>query len=99
YSGGHALVMGALDKRLRAVVAQVPMVDGGGFYRAALAGAGKERFLARLAEDRDARYRGEPAQTVRSAAEGSTTAAWAEAVDVEKVWPNRLTLRSLEVVA
>ncbi|MPY92162.1 MAG: alpha/beta fold hydrolase [Acidimicrobiia bacterium] len=98
YSGGHALMMGALDGRLRAVVAQVPMVDGGGFFRASLA-AGGERFLARLAEDRDARYRGEAPQTVRSAADGSTTAAWAEAVDVEHVWPNRMTLRSLEVVA
>lgn len=99
YSGGHALMMGALDRRLSAVVAQVPLVDGGAFFRAALAGGGGERFLARLAADRDARFQGEPAQTVRSAADGSTTAAWAEAVDTEGVWPNRMTLRSLEVVA
>ncbi len=98
YSGGHALMMGATDRRLKAVVAQVPLVDGGAFFRASLKGGGGQRFLDRLAADRDARFRGEPAQTVRSAAEGSTTVAWADAVDVEHVWPNRLTLRSLEAV-
>jgi uncharacterized protein len=28
YSGGHVLVLGAIDKRLRCVVAQVPLVSG-----------------------------------------------------------------------
>jgi dipeptidyl aminopeptidase/acylaminoacyl peptidase len=27
YSGGHALMLGALDRRIRAVVAQVPLID------------------------------------------------------------------------
>ncbi len=99
YSGGHALMMGATDRRLRAVVAQVPLVDGDAFFRATLKGGGREAMLARFADDRDARLRGEPAKTVRSAAEGSTTAAWAAATDVEEVWPNRMTLRSLEAVA
>ena len=99
YSGGHALMIGALDKRLRAVVAQVPLVDGAAFFRASLEAGGGQRFLDRLAADRDARYRGEQPQTVRSAANGTTTAAWAAATDVEGVWPNRMTLRSLEAVA
>jgi uncharacterized protein len=99
YSGGHALMMGALDRRLRAVVAQVPLVDGDAFFGASLKGGGGERFLSRLAADRDGRWRGEPAKTVQSAVDGSTTAEWAAATDVEGVWPNRLTLRSLELVA
>lgn len=98
YSGGHALMMGALDKRVSAVVAQVPLVNGEAFFGASLR-AGGEALADRLVADRDARYRGEPPQTVRSAVEGSTTAAWAEATDVEGVWPNRMTLRSLELVA
>lgn len=97
YSGGHALMMGALDRRLQAVVAQVPLVDGLGFFRNALHGGG-EKLLARLDTDRDARFGGEPPQTVRSAIEGSTTAEWAAQVDTEGVWPNRMTLRSLELV-
>lgn len=98
YSGGHALMMGALDRRLRAVVSQVPLVDGLGFFRNAVQGGG-EKILARLNEDRDARFRGEPPQTVRSAPPGSTTAEWAALVDPQGVWPNRMTLRSLELVA
>lgn len=99
YSGGHALMMGATDKRVRAVVAQVPLVDGDAFFRATLKGGGRDEMLGRFAADRDARMRGEPPKTIRSAVEGSTTAAWAAATDVEGVWPNRMTLRSLEAVA
>jgi dienelactone hydrolase len=99
YSGGHALMMGAYDKRLRAVVAQVPMVDGWSFYESTAKAMGREVFLDRLAADRDARFRGEEPRTVRAAVAGSTTEAWADEVDVEGVWPNRMTLRSLEVVA
>jgi fermentation-respiration switch protein FrsA (DUF1100 family) len=98
YSGGHALMMGALDRRLRAVVSQVPLVDGLGFFRNAVQGGG-EKILARLNEDRDARFRGEAPQTVRSAPAGSTTAEWAALVDPQGTWPNRMTLRSLELVA
>ena len=99
YSGGHALMMGALDKRVSAVVAQVPLVDGDAFFGASLKGGGGQRFLDRLAADRDARQRGEEPKTVRSAIDGSTTAQWAAATDVEHVWPNELTIRSLEAVA
>lgn len=99
YSGGHALMMGALDRRVSAVVAQVPLVDGDAFFGASLKGGGGDRFLERLTADRDARHRGEEVKTVKSAADGSTTAQWAAATDVEGVWPNRLTLRSLEAVA
>ncbi len=98
YSGGHALMMGALDRRVSAVVAQVPLVDGDAFFGASLK-AGGQKFLDRLTEDRDARLQGAEPQTVKSAAEGSTTADWAAATDVEGVWPNRMTLRSLEAVA
>jgi acetyl esterase/lipase len=99
YSGGHALMMGALDRRISAVVAQVPLVDGDGFFGASLKGGGGEKFLERLALDRDGRQAGEPAKTIRAAPGGSTTADWAAATDAEGVWPNRMTLRSLEAVA
>lgn len=97
YAGGHAIVVGALDRRVKAVVSQVPLVDGLGAYRATVAGGG-EPLLARFAADRDARARGEEPATVRAAAPGTTTEAWATAVDTEHVWPNRLTLRSLELI-
>jgi fermentation-respiration switch protein FrsA (DUF1100 family) len=60
YSGGHAIVLGAIDRRVRCVVAQVPTISGSANAqrrtRPDLAAAGRARFDA----DRAARYRGEP---------------------------------------
>ena len=60
YSGGHALVMGATDRRIRAVVSQGATISGigprsGGFR--ATAGA---RWRQRFAKDRDAVFKGAP---------------------------------------
>ena len=59
YSGGHALFMGAMDPRVKAVVAQVPAID---VARALIALAGKEGFagyLGLLAQDHAARNAGQ----------------------------------------
>jgi hypothetical protein len=34
YAGGHAIVLGATDRRLRGVVAQVPTISGAAYERA-----------------------------------------------------------------
>src|ERR1700738_3957056 len=60
YAGGHAIVLGATDRRLRAVVAQVPTISGfeQGLRRVAPEGiAGLERVFA---EDDRGGLRGEP---------------------------------------
>ena len=58
--GGHVLVLGAIDKRVRCVVAQVPLVSGFRNIQRLV----RQDFLApnRAAfdQDRAARYRGEP---------------------------------------
>src|SRR5215218_442190 len=60
YSGGHVLVLGAIDKRIRCVAAQVPLVSG----MANIQRLVRQDFLAPnralLEQDRAARYRGEP---------------------------------------
>jgi uncharacterized protein len=67
YSGGHAVVLGATDRRIRAVVAQVPTIDG---YASGLrrvppeAVAGLERAFD---EDQRAQFRGEPPRTQKFA--------------------------------
>jgi len=96
FAGGHALVMGALDRRVSVVVAQVPFVDG--------ANLGDDdgddaALVAALDADRDARFLGQPPRTTRLASDDSPTADWARQVDVDGVWPNRTTLRSLELMA
>jgi cephalosporin-C deacetylase-like acetyl esterase len=60
YSGGHALVLGAIDKRIKCVVCQVPLVSGFSNIQRLV----RQDFLAAnraaFEQDRAARYRGEP---------------------------------------
>src|SRR6202171_853679 len=59
YSGGHALVVGAIDRRVKCVVSQVPLISG---YRN-VQRLVRPDFLgplrAQLDADREARFRGE----------------------------------------
>jgi fermentation-respiration switch protein FrsA (DUF1100 family) len=60
YSGGHVLAVGAIDRRVRCVVSQVPLISGWHLarrlIRADMIAPTQEMFDA----DREARYRGEP---------------------------------------
>lgn len=107
FSGGHALVLGAIDRRVRCVVAQVPTISGSANAqrrtRPDLVPAG----LARFDKDRAARFRGEaPAMATVYAEDPATPCAlpgaeaWAHYQRALEVVPNRLnevTLRSLEM--
>lgn len=60
YSGGHALFLGALDPRVKAVIAQVPAID---IARSLIAIAGRDGFngyLHLLAQDHAVRNSGAP---------------------------------------
>jgi fermentation-respiration switch protein FrsA (DUF1100 family) len=98
YSGGHAITVAALDRRVRCVVSQVPLVSGERTFASWVPADRRARFMERLAIDRDARARGEPAVITRPAPSGSETEEWARAVDRAGVYPNALTLRSLELM-
>ena len=98
YAGGHVLTVGALDKRVRCLVSQVPLVSGQRTFDAWVPADRRERFLERLAADRDARARGEPPGTTPAAIPGSETEEWANAVDRDGVYDNYVTLRSLELL-
>lgn len=60
YSGGHALVLGATDSRVRCVVAQIPTISGARNTLRRFPGDGLAELHGRLAADRSARMRGEP---------------------------------------
>ncbi|OYR08657.1 BAAT / Acyl-CoA thioester hydrolase C terminal family protein [Brucella grignonensis] len=107
YSGGHALYVAAIDRRVKCVVAQVPTISG---FRAARRRASGDKATAmRLAfeADREARFAGAaPAtiQTVDPDPNASVAYPGPESHDymmseAERCpsWVNKITLRSLEL--
>jgi hypothetical protein len=103
YAGGHAIVLGATDRRLRCVVAQVPTISG---YEQGLRRVSPDALPAleqALSEDERAQLRGEPVrrQAVVSA-DPSIPAAYRskDALDFylqtipAGLWENEVTLRS-----
>lgn len=64
YTGGHVLVLGATDRRIRCVVAQVPTISGARNTLRRFPGDGLAVIRARFAADRADRMRGEPPATV-----------------------------------
>ncbi|SFA97329.1 alpha/beta hydrolase [Azotobacter beijerinckii] len=104
YSGGHALVLGAVDRRVRCVVAQVPTIDG---HQVFLRRAGERIQALREAfqQDRLARYQGEAPRYRRVIAQdgevgiypgADAEAFYASAWSLARSWENRVTLRSSE---
>lgn len=64
FGGGMVLGAGARDRRARAVIAQVPIVDGRSWMRALRNAEQWENLLDALDEDRLRRFRGEPSQRI-----------------------------------
>jgi uncharacterized protein len=103
YAGGHAIVLGATDRRLRAVVAQVPTISG---YQQSLRRVPPDQVPALEAafiDDERRRYRGEPpASHAVVSADPAVPAAYRSPDAVafynqpvpEGVWENTVTLRS-----
>ena len=109
YSGGHVLVVGAIDRRVRAVVAQVPLISGslnvGELVRADFRAGFREMFDA----DRAARFQGDPPAMVPVVAEDPlapsalpTPDSWTWFTETGKTrapsWRNEVTLRTVEML-
>jgi len=108
YSGGHVLVVAAIDRRVKAVVSQVPLVSGHDNLRALV----RADFIAGLREqfdaDRLARFGGEPPVMVPVVDEDPlapsalpTPDSWQWFTETGKnlapAWRNEVTLRSVEM--
>lgn len=103
YAGGHAIVLGATDRRVRAVVAQVPTISG---YQQSLRRVAPEHVAALEAgftDDERRRFRGEPPATqavvspdpqTRAAYRSSDAIAFYTQPLPEGAWQNVVTLRS-----
>ncbi len=109
YSGGHVLVLGAIDKRIGCVVAQVPLVSGfrniQRLVRQDFLGANRALFD----QDRAARYRGEPPGMIpvvdpdpMAVSSLPTPDSWEWFSETGKTrapsWKNEVTLRTVEML-
>jgi fermentation-respiration switch protein FrsA (DUF1100 family) len=104
YAGGHALVLGATDRRIACVVAQVPSTSGYHQGLRRIAPEGVAALEAALTDDERAQARGEPPrrQAVVSA-DGAVPAAYRATDAIEFYlqplgdsarWENSVTMRS-----
>jgi uncharacterized protein len=108
YSGGHVLVVGAIDRRVRCVVSQVPLISGWNLVRrlvrADMIAAVQEQFVT----DREARFAGQPAAmmavvsddpAVPAALPTADSYAWFTETGRTRApaWRNQTTLRTVEM--
>jgi uncharacterized protein len=103
YAGGHAIVLGATDRRLRAVVAQVPTVSG---YQQSLRRVPPDQvpaLEAAFTDDERRQYRGRPPATqavvsddpgVPAAYRSPDAVAFYNQPVAPGTWENVVTLRS-----
>ena len=108
YSGGHVLVVAAIDRRVKAVVSQVPLVSGHDNLRALVRADFIAGFREQFDADRLARFRGEPPAMVPvvdkdplapSALPTADSWEWFTETGNTRApaWRNEVTLRSVEM--
>ncbi|GAA4821262.1 alpha/beta hydrolase [Actinomycetospora corticicola] len=109
YSGGHVLVVGAIDRRVKAVVSQVSLISGYDNYRALVRADFIDGYQTLFDTDRANRFEGkEPATVPVVAANPMDPAAlpsadsWTWFTETSKNrapnWKNEVTVRSLEMM-
>jgi uncharacterized protein len=103
YAGGHAIVLGATDRRLRAVVAQVPTISGFEQGLRRIPAEGIASLGEAFAEDDRGQLRGEPLRRQLVVSDDSTVPAsyrGKEAINFylqptpPGIWENSVTIRS-----
>jgi fermentation-respiration switch protein FrsA (DUF1100 family) len=108
YSGGHVLVVAAIDRRVKAVVSQVPLVSGHDNLRALVRADFIAGFREMFDADRLARFEGKAPAMVPVVAEDPlgasalpTADSWQWFTETGNTrapsWRNEVTLRSVEM--
>jgi len=105
YSGAHVLSVAALDRRVKAVVAQVPLIDGWESMGRIAGEDGRAQMVRDLIAERERVYRGGPGAMIPVVDDkgGAAALAAADAFDwftlaakTAPNWKNEVTLLSLE---
>src|SRR6266700_2422912 len=94
YSGGHVLVVAAIDRRVRAVVSQVPLISGHDTLRALVRADFIAGFREMFDADLLARFEGKPAALGPVVEEDPLAPS---ALLTAESWRNEVTLRSVEM--
>lgn len=99
YSGGHVLTVGAIDRRVKCVVSQGMTVSGSRNQLRRYTPDGLVEMRRRWDADRLARAAGRPAEVVQQVGDTGPSAEYYASLppDLLSKWPNRITLRSLEM--
>ena len=109
YSGGHVLTVGAIDRRVRAVVAQVPLISGWRNVLRLVRADMIAGFRAMFDADREGRAAGKEPQMVAVVTDDPLGAAalptpdsfqWFTETGATRApsWRNEVTLRSVEML-
>ena len=107
YSGGHALVLGAIDRRVKCIVSQVPTISGSTAALRRLRADLVPNLLAAFDTDRENRFAGKKPAKIPVVAEDESTPcalpgqdAWnffSQSWDRAPSYRNEITLRSAEM--
>jgi hypothetical protein len=108
YSGGHVLVVGAIDRRVKCVAAQVPLISGHNNARRLIRADYWAAVQGMFDADRRNRYAGKPPAMIPVVAQDPaapsalpTPDSWSWFTETGKTrapsWRNEVTLRSVEM--
>jgi hypothetical protein len=108
YSGGHVLVLGAIDRRIRCVVSQVPLISGHRNARRLIRADFFAPIQAQFDADRRARYGGQPRGMIPVVSPDpaapcalATPDSWQWFTETGKTrapsWRNEVTVQSVEM--
>jgi fermentation-respiration switch protein FrsA (DUF1100 family) len=105
YSGGHVLVVGALDRRVKAVVSQVPLIDAWESMGTMVGSEARTAMAQQLIDERERLYAGAEPLTMPvvgvagapAALPGDEAWEWFQlTAKTAPTWKNEITLRSME---
>ena len=107
YSGGHVLVVGAIDRRVKCIVSQVPTISGSASAQRRIRSDLVSATIDRLNEDRVARFKGKDPMMIPVVGEEMTTPCalagdepwefFQNSIATAPAWRNEITLRTVEM--
>ncbi len=97
WSGGHVLVVGATDPRVKCIVAQVPTISGFDNSQRAMPAEKMSAFFAEFGPERARRLKGGAPTYVRISGEGSDGDQWSTEAGRDTPYSKQMTLMTREL--